>query len=845
MGEVGMDSEWYLIVHIGLSYTSGGFPTRVVEIQLGLKIGWFKGAKPSALGIVFGRLDITPGGVVDIWSFYEEVAALEPELGATLISPEASSRLFNFATRFPTAKFDLQGMCSLLDQLARDACPCGSGRVPRAATFRSKHQPPSETLSGEVANPSAHLEFPSQMLLHRSLSVSGGVCSLPSRDPGSASLEKASPSNLLSGNTLQSFGHLQSSWGRSPTQLTDDAMPSEPYRDLLADKVIERRQVRVANELNRKLKEAETTMAKMAQEACERIVRLEAEVKANKSEVIQKRRLLFGLRSELRDQTDQIETLELDNSQLRLELSDLKASHLRTKRQLEASHLERLDGSASKSRIAELEELVRGYETSQLDHASLASRCNAMAKTIANLERDVAIAQSVAKNFDALVQENLQLKESVEALQRSLVEATMPPEESRGARPRSSSKSDLSSVDEGYPRSSGGWMFAGFAANPRHVKELERENRYLKRHIDKTWAQWDRVKGDVAALVEAAAHEPTASSRRRLGQAITRMERYRPTKAYPNFKRASIQQVLIDDRPAMPTCDLLAPASPPAAMGGEALLKSAPSPPAASDTGASDTSPQELGSTSGAKPAGIDSEPPSESSGPPADVKPPAAERGLSRAPETLSALPAYLARRANRKACRSVKKLTLAEAPPKTDTFDARPVVGPPTRGGWMDATGLEVCDQVSAATLPASTAQPQKFDDVPSRTPLGPTSTGSGANPAGEARALPTRGPGSYVVLILYAVAAYFLTYWTSTSDGSNSPSRASVSTKPRRGSPSPRSCLGPSPDSRVACDPDSAEPELGWEFDAGGAAYRGHTKLLKFWFERLVLGGTYPYE
>ncbi|KAI0234066.1 fatty acid synthase alpha subunit Lsd1, partial [Massospora cicadina] len=54
--------------------------------------------------------------------------------------------------------------------------------------------------------------------------------------------------------------------------------------------------------------------------------------------------------------TNQIKMLKIDNSQLRLELSDLKANYLRTRRQLKASHLKRLDFSASSgSRIEELE----------------------------------------------------------------------------------------------------------------------------------------------------------------------------------------------------------------------------------------------------------------------------------------------------------------------------------------------------------------------------------------------------------------------------------------------------------------------------------------------------------
>lgn len=39
-------------------------------------------------------------------------------------------------------------------------------------------------------------------------------------------------------------------------------------------------------------------------------------------------------------------------------------------------------------------------------------------------------------------------------------------------------------------------------ASSRKVKELEKETKYLKRHIDKTWRQWDQVKEELFSLVE-------------------------------------------------------------------------------------------------------------------------------------------------------------------------------------------------------------------------------------------------------------------------------------------------------------------------------------------------------
>ncbi|KAI0224798.1 3-oxoacyl-[acyl-carrier-protein] synthase, partial [Massospora cicadina] len=56
------------------------------------------------------------------------------------------------------------------------------------------------------------------------------------------------------------------------------------------------------------------------------------------------------------DKTDQIEMLKFENSQLRLELSKLKANSFRTRKPLEASPLESLDTMASRgSRIEEFE----------------------------------------------------------------------------------------------------------------------------------------------------------------------------------------------------------------------------------------------------------------------------------------------------------------------------------------------------------------------------------------------------------------------------------------------------------------------------------------------------------
>ncbi|KAI0233523.1 3-oxoacyl-[acyl-carrier-protein] synthase [Massospora cicadina] len=87
------------------------------------------------------------------------------------------------------------------------------------------------------------------------------------------------------------------------------------------DKVIERCQVQMANELDWKLKEAKTSMAKMAQEACKRIMQLEKELKASKLEVNQEWRLLFGLQSEIWDKIDQIKMLKIATNSLHTTLN--------------------------------------------------------------------------------------------------------------------------------------------------------------------------------------------------------------------------------------------------------------------------------------------------------------------------------------------------------------------------------------------------------------------------------------------------------------------------------------------------------------------------------------------
>ncbi|KAJ9051625.1 hypothetical protein DSO57_1002759 [Entomophthora muscae] len=618
--------------------------------------------------------------------------------------------------------------------------------------------------------------------------------------------------------------------------------------------------------------------------------------------------MIFDLRSENRIQAEQIESFEKDNNDLKLGLSDFKKSYYQVKKQLESSRVQKQAHSAiSKSRVDELEEKVRGFEKLQQEHQLLMSRCNSMTKTISNLEQDVAIAQTVAKNFDELVQENFQLKENIENLQKSLVETFQPPAHTIDT-PSASfvndpPKSVLSCLEEcsASPRASGTWLFSGPSANSRQLKELDRENRYLKRHIDKTWGQWDRVKSDLVALVEVASSDPIETSKRRLGQALTKMERYRPAKAYPNFKRASIQQILIDDRPAITSNEMTSTSSSsPSCFDNSSIAKPTTlpvfpspltydnsskgitpgSPPIApeeskrqisisdctSETGSvldlnlteadpSLTCPSETAHDSSSHLAAIDEA---------TSTPEPASSR---------TSIPSYLARRANRKAgVRSIKKVsfmdlsseTLAQTP---DAFGSQPPPSPlPTQPSVSEtASSSSTSSRVTANPSEEASQSPLfspnqlQIGDVPSHALLWranhpPTSNRTSESDSNSQLTRENSTSESHALLVFYAIAAYFLTYWTSTQgsqktitssqESSQGPSSSKETHRTLRSS---RNRTRSTTESRGLRHPTSPPPYVSDQEEGKSEAEEENgygdnsLLLLKFWFEMLVMGGS----
>lgn len=532
--------------------------------------------------LIFKQLKITPESDVNLRQAISAIDSIEADSGNSLLGDKDNTCLRQFAKKNPEYRYNFEEFRDLFSKLSfEETFEYDQSQI--FATPRS-HDRRASVLSERIracplpdfSTSSSSINFtrpasPSQSIFSRSFSsASGRLSPFLRRERSSPELEnipnrptRAKSFRLSSTNAYRCSSPI----GGEPLDLTNEPDFNDPLEGIGFDKNTKNKfghQVRRVNgELNRKLEEAEDIMSKLSNEASQRISRAESELRSTKLELSQKKKTLFDLRSEVRVQVEQIDNLEKEKKDLQSDLMNYKKLYFQTKKQFESTKSQKSQIMVTnKSQLEELEETLKNYQASHLEHQDLITRCNTMTKTISNLEKDVAIAQSVAKNFDELVQENFQLKENIESLQKSLAETYQPQSTScldfsQGNRLNTELSGSNFSVPEenslGQTQNSGGLfpLRHETTATSRQLKELEKENRYLKRHIDKTWGQWDRVKGDLVDLINYGFNDAVGVSQQRLGSILLRMDRYRPAKAYPTFKRASIQQVLIDDRPAL------------------------------------------------------------------------------------------------------------------------------------------------------------------------------------------------------------------------------------------------------------------------------------------------------
>ncbi|KAI9296927.1 hypothetical protein K502DRAFT_323526 [Neoconidiobolus thromboides FSU 785] len=311
--------------------------------------------------------------------------------------------------------------------------------------------------------------------------------------------------------------------------------------------------------LSQKLEYTEDSLSEMVTESDNKIKELEKENRKLKQDLYLKTKEASEQQGFINKQQTKVSILEKEQADDKESLNHYKKLYFQKKKQYEeAIHSNKKEAEIKKLKIEELENGLKAMRAVNLEYQTLILQANSMKKRIAALEKDVQIAQSVAKNFDEVVQENYQMKILVENLQKSLSEANSAPippstREVEDYTPKEEIGNPLELPQDNLT------ILNNF--NPinekmtaKAMKELERENKYLKRNIEKTWSQWDKLKFGFLKIPGLEAN--VKSSQINVKELLNKMEMHRPNKAFPVFQRASIQHVIIDDRPFLSPTEL-------------------------------------------------------------------------------------------------------------------------------------------------------------------------------------------------------------------------------------------------------------------------------------------------
>ncbi|KXN69107.1 hypothetical protein CONCODRAFT_18585 [Conidiobolus coronatus NRRL 28638] len=353
--------------------------------------------------------------------------------------------------------------------------------------------------------------------------------------PGSMILE--SPRLANKGLDLDSSFNLSQSLMSRPTFLKDFETNFQEGEDRQLTLQERNRLRRMTSDLSKRIEVSELSILKDQKDAIERIEELEDVIKQLKldkaalrkenSRMIQVETTLSSQLIQACDDTkkvgDQLQNLRNRYSSLKDQSDSLKSQYQKSLVEI----------NQQKSIIEEHEYFIQKLEN---EKGTLNTELKLQLQLSESRDRDLFIAQNMSKDYDSLRLQNNTLIANINYLKKCLahqlpsdlsdrvstIDFTNPKINelptlkaildtkkndsdsnlSQSATNSHSlskmpSESSLKSLNEQSATSS-----SNNQVSNRKVKELEKETKYLKRHIDKTWRQWDQVKEELFSLVE-------------------------------------------------------------------------------------------------------------------------------------------------------------------------------------------------------------------------------------------------------------------------------------------------------------------------------------------------------